>query len=578
MTRHRTVVDAIRQHALDGSQRTVGSLEPELIDLPYPAYWSRVSRCAQELRSRGVRPNDRVAVSMSTSMDVLIATVAVWAAGGVLVPLPGASRLRPGSISCQRAATVLALSGARWCLTPESALASYSDVVREADMPAVVLPLPEFTMDGPPTSSVLVEPSLNDPALIQFSSGSTAQPRGIVLTHRNVVTQVDDLTARLGLDGHARGMGWLPLSHDMGLIGCFLSCLYGGSAWRAMAPRSFVVNPLRWIEELSAFGATHTAGPTFGYALVTRLAEQNPDLLASWDLSVLESASIGGEHIAPEICEQFERVFAQLGLRRHVLNPGYGLAENTLGVAAKVPLTPTTVRAFSRSALTAGRLSPVGDDTAEDHLALVGHGATFPRTTVRVVSTDGAVLSEGEVGEIQVGGQSATSTIIDAHRERPAQQDGFVPTGDLGSLLDGQLYVVGRLKEIFKFGGQTFAPTDLEAAIRAVDPPGVMEVVAVAVRPDGAATEEPIVFLGLSTPETAEAAAETARLALLREFQMPVREVFTAEPGALPRTTSGKYQRTQIAAAYLDGTLRELYGVRPTGRAEGREESQWTSA
>ncbi|MGW3664614.1 AMP-binding protein [Streptomyces sp. NPDC005141] len=574
---HPTLIDAVYAHARDGVTGEVcaaglGTQGGEGIN--YPTFWYRAVECAARLRQRGVRTGDRVALVMRTSLETMIATVGVQAAGGVLVPLRAVTRVRPGSQHAHRARDAMTLGRAHWCLAPAEGTDSYAELARDAELSAIVLPTGEFASRAGPSVPATVPPppvvlDPHDAALLQFSSGSTSTPKGILLTHRNLAVNLTALNNRVGYH-QGRGVFWLPLSHDMGLIGCFAGSLYSGSSVRALPPESFVRDPMCWITELSRFRATHTAGPPFGYELAGRRARERTTRPSTMDLSALEVALIGAERISPALCADFERALAPLGLKPHVLLPAYGLAENCVAVAARRPLTPTTVRVFDRHALGEGRLvaAPTPDHTAgvnpADAQSLVGHGTAVLGTRVRITALDGErrALPDGCVGEIQVGGESATARMVTDGRWEPAHPDGFVPTGDLGAYIDGELFVVGRLKETFKHAGMLYAPGDLETVALAACPPSVSAVVAVPVAPDDEAAESIVLFVEVGSTavsalgsaavgEDASHITDTVRLAVLRDFHIPVRDVFVVARGMLPRTASGKVRRTRLAAAYV---------------------------
>ncbi|GGM51186.1 nitrate ABC transporter substrate-binding protein [Longimycelium tulufanense] len=571
-TPHATLVDAVRHHATSGAPGSIETSGSDAGQLSYPSFWARALRCAQELHARGVQPGDRVAIDTSTSMDLMVSLVGVLAAGGVLVPL---QRVRSISSHDHRmAVSAVSLSRARWCLASAGRTDVYRSVFEAAGSAATVIPLPEVAgVLSPPSPEQPVELDVNQPALIQFSSGSTSAPKGIVLTHRNVATNLAGLTGRLGL-GHAdRTVSWLPFSHDMGLLGCFGTTLYGGAALRVMDPWTFIRRPEQWISELSQFRATHTSSPVFGYAMVVRRLHSGLDRLARCDLSGLRAAIIGAETIAPELCDEFEDLLAPLGLQRHTLIPAYGLAENCVGVAVRTPRTPSTLRQFDRQTMLVGHPVSTTSSTGNGHPVLIGHGAPLPGTSVRVLSEAGQVLDEGEVGELYIGGQSAARSVINSSgQEHPVREDGLVPTGDLGVMVDGEVFVVGRIKEVFKHDGRIFAPPDLEAAVLAARPDGVTAAVVVAAKDSDHMAESVLVFLEARRGTTPADAAAAARLTLLREFHIRARDVFVGPPGSVPRTTSGKAKRSALAAAYLAGDIEDAYPVRRVVIEEHQQE------
>ncbi|MFV2120079.1 AMP-binding protein, partial [Streptomyces sp. Act-28] len=447
---------------------------------------------------------------------------------------------------------------------------AFASTAAEAGLRTTVLAVEEIAAPGDPAPAPPHTPAgdPDDAALIQFSSGSLAAPRGIVLTHRNLVANLHALTERVGLVG-GRTLVWLPLSHDMGLIGGYAGSLYRGSAFRALPPRAFIRDPLRWMEELAGFRATHTAGPPFGYEMAVRRARHAGSRLAGLDLSALRAGVIGAERVPAELCERFEKTFRPHGARRHVLLPAYGLAENCVAVACRAPLRPTGLADFDPTGLEHGLLTPLPPRTvpharpADDGgpvRRLVGHGAPLPGTDVRIVSPDGRPLPEGRIGEIRIGGEAVTAHTLDADGEtRPARgDDGLVGTGDLGAFLDGELYVVGRSKEVVAHAGRLVAAVDIEQTVMAAAPDRLAAAAAVAVDAGDTAGDTLVVVLEpyqrISEAEQADLAG-SVRVAVLRDFRLPVREVLIGRRGSMPRTTSGKIQRLRLASDYLAGTL-----------------------
>ncbi|RLU80140.1 hypothetical protein CTZ27_35415 [Streptomyces griseocarneus] len=557
--RHPTLVEELRFHActcLDPAV-TVGAAGDDEVD--YPAFWERVVGCAGWLTDHGVRPGDYVALEMDTTTSVMVASVAVPACGAVLVPLGASRGLRNGAQDTLRTLAALRVTRARWYLAGDDP-AERQVAIRAAGLRVDVLGLAGCPTGaaGHDEEAVGTRPDPDRPALVQFSSGSLAAPRGIVLTHGNLAANLHALTRRVRFTA-GRTVCWLPFTHDMGLIGSLWGSLYGGSAFRGLTPGSFIRHPLRWIEELSAFRATHTSAPPFAYAMAARSARRTSasDRLTGVDLSALRVAIIGAERVVPGLCARFEETFAAQGLPRHVLLPAYGLAENCVAVACRTPLIPSAVGLFAADALEHGRLVRTAPGPAAREL--IGHGTPLPGTEVRIISPDGQELPAGQVGEIRIRGMSVARRVIlpDGTMHPTAQEDGLVPTGDLGALYDGELYVIGRSKEVVKYAGRLLAPADIEQAVLDAAPEELGAAAAVAV-PREEETEDLVLFLELAGGRQAadeDRLTRIARLTVLREFRIPVSEVFIARRGALPRTTSGKVKRLSLGAACLTGTL-----------------------
>jgi acyl-CoA synthetase (AMP-forming)/AMP-acid ligase II len=560
-----TIPEAIRYHAQRNLRSTVSIVDRESELVSYGALWSRILRSANNLRDAGVRAGDRVAVDMATSVDVVAVVVAVWTVGGVVVPLPGVTRLRQDSLDFRRGMQALRLSQSHWCVAPDQAMADYLNLVQMAAgsdrRTPTVLPISRLMRDGgrcipdePPTGT----PS--QPALIQLTSGSLSEPRGIVLTHSNITANVSGAAARTRLNPDSRGLSWLPLSHDMGLIASLINCLYQGASISLMPPRMFAHDPLRWIVELAKFRATHTAAPPFAYRWIAKLAPLASGRLGGVDLADLLVAMIGAERIDQDVCNEFEAALKKYGLCPNVVLAAYGLAENTAGVALREPLVATSVRELRRHDLIGDRLqlADAAPGPAET-IRLVGHGPPIAGTLVRIATRDGSDASDG-IGEIQVGGQSAARWLIDHSGQRELHdRDGFVSTGDIGALIDGEVYVVGRSKEIFKRAGMIYAPTDIESIILAQELPGIVDVAAIGVRVAEAPDESLLVFLEFSSREVelshASTLAAKTRMAMLRECSLPIHAIYAVPFRGLPRTPSGKVRRLHLAESYESGAL-----------------------
>ncbi|MBO0879164.1 MAG: AMP-binding protein [Mycobacterium sp.] len=560
-----TIPEAIRYHAQCDLGSTLSIVDQESEPVSYSALWTRILCSAHNLRDAGVRAGHRVAVDMATSVDIVAVVVAIWAIGAVVVPLRGVTRLQPNSLDFRRGVQALQFSRSLWCVAPDETMTDYLNLVQLATGPGrqtpTVLPISRLGYDSgrciadePPSGTP------TQPALIQLTSGSLSEPRGIVLTHRNITANVSGAADRTSINSDSRGVWWAPLSHDMGLIACLAICLYRGASIRMMSPWMFAHDPLRWIVELAKFRATHTAAPPFAYRWVAKLARLAADRLDGVDLADLLVSMVGAERVDPDVCQEFETVLSKHGLRRNVVLPAYGLAENTAGVALREPLAATSVRAFNRHDLIGGRLQLArtpADPT--ETIRLVGHGPPIAGTRVRI-GTSHASADSSLVGEIQVGGESAARWLIDESGQRQlVDRDGFVSTGDMGALIDGQVYVVGRKREMFKRAGLIYAPTDIESIILAQELPDIADVAAIGVQVAETPDESLLIFLEFSSREVdvlhaAKLAAET-RMAVLRECSLPIHAIYAVPFRALPRTPSGKIRRIHLAESYESGSL-----------------------
>jgi acyl-CoA synthetase (AMP-forming)/AMP-acid ligase II len=525
----------------------------------YRDLWELSGSCAGRLHARGVRPGDRVALGMASRWEVVVAVIALQRLGCTLIPLHDVPALPPGETRHAAVPGALRAGRAAWCVVAATSVASY-----EAALDVPVLPLEEIAAPGgdaaPPAA---LHP--DDLVLIQFSSGSTAEPKGVCLTRASVNSHLAAIRERLRGSSAEVTVSWLPLYHDMGLIGALFTSLWAGATLVLLRPHDFVRNPLTWIDAISRYRGTITMGPQFAYSLCATRSRGAAawERLRGADLSSLRVALNGSETVHWELSTAFAERFAELGLRPNVLQPAYGLAENCVAVTMRDPESPVATRRLSRAALAEGRVALATDDG--DARVTVGNGFPVRGTRVAIRDGEGRELDEGEVGEIHIAGSSATAAYCGADGElRPAGAGGWVPTGDVGGMLDGELYVIGRVKEILKCGGRTFVPSDIEVALAARLGDGVGGVAAFGFYDAESGGEQLVVVAetpkGLRDEERDELPGRI-RLCVLSEFQLPVREVVLIRARSIPRTSSGKIQRVSLQAAYSRGRLPELVGA-----------------
>lgn len=394
-----------------------------------------------------------------------------------------------------------------------------------------------------------------DLALLQFTSGSSGRARGVRVPFGALEANVAAIRRWLGMDGRRATASWLPLHHDMGLIGCLITPVVDGSDGWLLAPEEFVQRPLRYLRCFATVGsvpagagAELTAMPSFGLRYVARRVR--PDALAGLDFTGWRAVIIGAERVSAEALERFHALLGPFGLSRGALLPAYGLAEATLAVTglpvaedwSALPVTPETL-ALGRQVEVAAGAPP-----------LVGCGRALAGVSVTVTGEDGAVLPDGHVGEIEVrssalmAGYQQPLGAGDESGSLTALAGGALRTGDAGFLRDGQLHVLGRLGDSMKVRARAVFAEDLEAALAAQGLPPHRIAVALGVR-DGVPTA--VAVLEQPKPDWAEQA-----LALLRRGAEGADVVVRpGRPGTIPRTSSGKPKRRELWRAFLTGRL-----------------------
>jgi acyl-CoA synthetase (AMP-forming)/AMP-acid ligase II len=510
---------------------------------------------------------ERVLLLFPPGLDYVAAFFGCLYAGAVAVPAypPRMNR------NLGRLLAIVADARPRLVLTTAALLGQSGAWRREA--PGLAEPTwlavdPSDAGDGDGFRPPAVAP--DDLALLQYTSGSTGDPKGVMVSHRNLLHNQRMMAASLGHGPDTVIVSWLPLYHDMGLIGNVLTSAYHGGPCYVMAPVDFLKSPVRWLEAIGRYRATFSGGPDFGYA---RCVERvTPEEIERLDLSSWKAAFNGSEPVRADTLERFAATFARCGFRREALFPCFGLAEATLFVAGRFATRPET--AWSRAGLAAGRAVPAAP--AEEADVLVSCGTTTGGSRLAIAEPEtGRELPEGAAGEIWLAGDSvargywgrpeATAATF-AARLVPAAggagpTEGWLRTGDLGFVAGGELYVNGRLKDLIVMRGRNFHPHDLErlvdeshpalrpgyAAAFSVEAGGAERLVLVAeVRRDRRRGLDAAEVIGrVRAAVRAEHAVDPAAVVLLR-------------PGGLPKTSSGKTQRATARAAFLAGGLDAL--------------------
>ena len=394
------------------------------------------------------------------------------------------------------------------------------------------------------------EPSVNGDtiAFLQYTSGSTGVPKGVVLTHRNLLHNSKLLEHAFGYTSESQCVSWLPMYHDMGLIGAIIQPLYGGFTCTLMSPMTFLQKPVRWLQAITRTRGTISGGPNFAYDLCVR--KIRPEERAELDLSTWKVAFNGAEPIRPDTLERFAAAFQSCGFRPEAFHPCYGLAEATLIVSgSKASSRPIQRRLEARTAMSCGGVLP-------DETVLIVH----PESLTRCLPD--------EVGEIWVHGPSVAQGYWNRDEETEhtfhatlaeTGEMNFLRTGDLGFLADGQLFVTGRLKDLIIIRGLNHYPQDIELTVEQSHP---------ALRPGGGAAfsveqngEERLVVVHElrhgSHPDT-PAIFDSIRRAITEAHELQVYAIHLLKPGSIPKTSSGKIQRTACRTAFLNGALNTI--------------------
>jgi acyl-CoA synthetase (AMP-forming)/AMP-acid ligase II/acyl carrier protein len=396
----------------------------------------------------------------------------------------------------------------------------------------------------------------DDVAFIQFSSGSTSEPKGVVLTHGNIIANCQGTTTSAGLQTDDRSLSWMPLTHDMGLIGFHIMMFHERLHNYLMPTDLFVRRPLLWLSVASRIGATILCSPNFGYRHYLKVLGDRP--VDELDLSAVRVIFNGAEPISVPLANEFLERLAPAKLQRNAMFPVYGLAEASLAVSFPPLNSPMQTLTLNRHELGVGDeiVRVAADD--KDAIELVSEGVAIPYSRVRIAGDDDRPLPEERVGHVHISGANVTL----GYYENPQANaesftaDKWLKTGDLGVIVAGNLYITGRAKEIIFVNGQNYYPHDLEAIAQRVPGLELGKVVAAGARPRGARTEQLVVFVlhRGDLEEFLPMATQVGRL-INEQVGLEVAEVVPVK--RIPKTTSGKIQRHLLEEGFVDGEFDE---------------------
>jgi len=522
--------------------------DPEAVTCRELAHAARA--VAGRLQREGLEPGGRVLLVFPTDRASIETFYGILVAGGVPVPYAPPFSLKEGELEAYEAALLAVLrdSQAKLLVAPARTLL----VLRAAldrELPGVRLLSPGPDGEG---ASELPDLGPDDPALLQYTSGTTGRPKGVRLSHGNVLSNAEAIRRAIDPVPDDLTVTWLPLFHDMGLIGTLITTHYGRVPLVLMPPQAFVKDPGRWLRAISEHRGTITVAPNFAFHLCVQRVRR--EQLDGVDLGSLRIGLNGAEPVNTAAMGRFHAAFSRHGLRNHVVRPVYGLAEATLAVTFS-PVGPCRTDTVDADRLERTRRAvPARPGTRRRTLVSVGR--PLWGVAVRIVDEHDQPLPAREVGQIVVRGGS----VMGGYHERPAKtaealRGGWLHTGDLGYRADGDLYVTGREKDIIIRYGRNFDPQDLEALATEVDGVRTGSVAAFSVsgaRGDGVVL---VAETKLEEPEVLAGVEREICRRLLKAFQFRPDEVYLVPPGVVPRTTSGKVRRRLCRERLLAGKL-----------------------
>ncbi len=519
-------------------------------------YWAYESmeeeahRRAAFLQAMGVQKGDRVALVIPEPHEFVLTFLGASVAGAVPVPIYPRASFKNADSYVDILAHVVGSSGAKLVFCMEGNRGVVEQIATRGVDARILDVSTSFEGTPPSWDQPIVTP--DDLCFLQFTSGSTSKPKGVMVTHGNLVANASAFLGPHGLDRNDedKGVSWLPLFHDMGLIGFVLGTLVCDIPVVLLPTETFARSPGLWLETITKHRGTITYAPNFAYQLVTKRVKERQ--MANLDLSSVRVAGSGAEPIRARTLQAFADKFAAAGFSNKAFLPSYGMAEATLAITFHPLGTEMVVDRVDAKAMQDG-VAREADDSTETVLELVGCGRGFPEHEVLVVDEQGNALPERRVGHVITRGPSVTGGYFQ-NDEATAEgyKDGWLQTGDLAYFADGHLFICGRLKDLIIIRGANHYPQDIEWSVSDLEGVRRGNVFAFSVMRDG--TEELIVAAEANRKDAERLRTEIART-VQSEFGLTPAEVLILPVGTLPKTSSGKAQRRKTRVLYEAGQL-----------------------
>ncbi len=531
-----------RFRAIDGTDRYY----------PFEALEREAKARAALLAGLGLRKGDRIALVIADPAEFVLSFLGAAIAGIVPVPIYPRASFKAKNAYVETVGHIVKASGAKALLIMEATKPVVEEVLAH-DTGLSRLVILEELLQQPAAAfeTPAIEPE--DLCFLQFTSGSTSMPKGVMVTHRNLVENARAFLGPRGIDRRDEDVAvtWLPLYHDMGLIGFVLGTIVCNIPTVLMPTEAFGRRPNLWLETIHKYRGTITFAPNFAYGLATKRARDKD--LEDLDLSCVRLAGCGAEPINARVMREFAERFARCGFKATALMPAYGMAESTLAITFHERDTPIMTDVVDAEKMKTGfavKAAP-GPNTLE----LVCCGHPFPKHELKVVDQQGHTLPQRRVGEIWSHGPSVTKGYY-GNPEATAQAftDGWLHTGDLGYMADGNLYVCGRLKDLIIIRGANHYPQDLEWAVAEVEGVRRDNAVAFSVMRDG---EETLIIAAEGNSADAAALRKSIAAKVVETAGLTVGHVAVVKVGSLPKTSSGKVQRRRTKALFESGQLEE---------------------
>ncbi len=519
---------------------------------------STARRVADALLDAGFGPGSRIGIAVGPTDTFARTFFGAILVGCIVTPLAEASVLRDANgyvdhlhASLVSARVDLLIADTRTTGLWQSTSTGASGRVPIIDAASLAVAADAAGLPGMARRLILAEPSgLDDDALVQLTSGSTGSPKGIVLTHRSVDANVRGIIK--ALDGHPSdiAVSWLPLHHDMGLIGMLLAPMYIDGSSVLLPPLAFVKRPILWLKTIAKYRGAVSFAPSSAFGLAARRVRARD--CEQLDLSSWRVAGCGAEPIDAGALEAFAEAVKACGFRPEAFTPCYGLAEHVVAACVSEPGRGLIVDVVSGHELSRRGVA-VPCDSADPHARrIVSCGRQLDGHQAAVVDKAGSLVAERTLGEVVLIGPSVMRGYLRSDDSVESPRDRILRTGDIGYLADGELYVCGRLKETIIFAGRNYDPHDIEQTVSAVEPFRGAQVVAFGTTPFNAGER---VVVAIEAPASADNVPNLVRRAVMSRCGLAIDEVLVFRPRTLPETTSGKPRRLALRDRYERGEL-----------------------
>ena len=514
--------------------------------------WAEIEEQAQRVaagfQDRDGKPGDRVAV-VCQGLRPLVTTFFGAVLAGLhpsILPTPISRRRLQGYLG--HIGAIVRVAQPKYVVVDEEVELVGEPLLEEAGLQGAASAVRHDELIGGSRRFDPYAPDADEIAVIQFTSGSTSSPRGVVLPHACIVANVRAIVEHLEVAPHDVGGGWLPMYHDMGLIGNLLGATARSIDLVLTTPFNFLRRPRRWLDVMERHNVSITAGPNVSYRHLLERGE-----LPGRDLGAWRVAIIGAEPVDPELLAAFTETFGRVGFPKTGFMPAYGLAEVGLmvtGVRAQEEYETVDVDREALEGEGIARPSSDGSNSAR----IVSCGVAVRETSVSIVDERDEPLPDGRIGEVSITGSSVMREYFnDPEATAETLRGGRLMTGDLGYMQDGKLFVTGRKKELIIFGGRNYYPQDIERAVHGLElvRPGSV----VAFGTSNGREEGVVVVAAPRDPKNSESIGERVRVVVSESLNLPVLDVVLLESGRIPRTTSGKLCRGRCRDLYEEGKL-----------------------